>query len=135
MKRFLPFFVFIAVLITGIFATFVVVNLSKIYKERSNETSECHITGKEHRVVFSNNSVKPPKIDAKLCDRLTIANQDSKLRLIAFGEYDEHSSYDGISEKFLDRGESLRVTLKRPGTFNFHDHLDENLVGEFVVTE
>lgn len=135
MKKFLPFLVFTAILVTGVFATILVLNLSKVYNERSNKASECALTGKEYRVTLHNNEANPNNTDAKLCDKLTITNQDTKLRLVAFGEHDEHRSYDGISEKFLDRGEGLQITLNRPGTFNFHDHLDESVAGKFTVSE
>lgn len=91
--------------------------------------------GPVHTVMIQAGKVMPPHIEAKLCDRLRITNLDPQVRLLAFGKHESHVSYDGISEKLLDQGQSLQVTLGSRGTYLFHDHEDDNARGSFTVTD
>lgn len=135
MKKFFPTLVFALVLLAGIVALILTFQLAGQYSKKTEEAAECHITGKDHRIIFQNDQIKPKNIHTNLCDKLTIINEDSKLRLVAFGEHDEHKSYDGVSEKVLSRGQSLRLTMIRAGEFKFHDHFNEDLEAVFTVTE
>jgi hypothetical protein len=71
---------------------------------------------------------------AKLCDRLTITNQDPVNRLMAFGIHDRHITYDGITTQQLRSNQSFSVTLVQPGNYIFHDHLDDDVEASFTVT-
>src|SRR3989344_4139794 len=64
-----------------------------------------------HQVRIRADKASPAHIDAKLCDKLTITNRDDRDRLMAFGQHDNHISYDGVSERVLGKGQSLTVTL------------------------
>ncbi len=101
-----------------------------------SETSTCD-SGRytTHRVVIKNNVVKPLKTIAQLCDKLIITNQDPNIRLIAFGEHDNHMTYDGVVEKPLRQDQSLSVTLNKSGDFKFHDHIHDELQGTFQVND
>jgi hypothetical protein len=88
-----------------------------------------------HQITIQNGVVSPANINAKKCDALIITNLDSQQRLIAFGRHDNHISYDGVSEKLLDRGASLQVTMIRSGDYLFHDHNDALVRGTFNVTD
>lgn len=86
-----------------------------------------------YMAVIRNGQVAPTRTVARKCDRLTITNQDNRVRLIAFGPHDRHISYDGVSERVLAQGQSLTVTLITSGTFIFHDHTDPAVQGVFTV--
>ncbi len=86
-------------------------------------------------VTIANNFVQPALTQAKLCDTLTITNSDDTQRLMAFGPHDHHIEYDGTSEKLLAKGQSLTVTLNKAGTFIFHDHLEQQVLGQFIVSK
>lgn len=101
--------------------------------QKTANASICTHSGAHHTVVIRNNAVLPEHTSGKLCDTLTITNQDAKIRLIAFGQHDHHTPYDGTTEKVLDKGQSLSITLDQPGNFLFHDHLDDSVQGTFTV--
>jgi len=102
--------------------------------ELGNERARCNKSVHAiRRVVIQNGQVIPAHTEADKCDSLTIVNLDGQDRLMAFGRHDAHISYDGISEKNLGQGQSLSVTLIRTGDYLFHDHLDDNVRGDFSV--
>ncbi|HEX5796979.1 MAG TPA: hypothetical protein VFX86_01165 [Candidatus Saccharimonadales bacterium] len=94
---------------------------------------ECPHVGQEHFVEAKDNKMQPEVTNAKLCDQLTITNKDDKLRRIAFGVHDQHIAYNGTVEKILRESQSFSVVLNEPGEFVFHDHLQEETAGEFIV--
>jgi len=93
----------------------------------------CAHTGPTHIVTIRNSKAQPAHTTAKLCDRLTIENEDPRVRLMAFGIHDKHQPYDGMEERALDKDQSLTVILNQVGTFKFHDHLDDSARGTFTV--
>ena len=88
----------------------------------------------DHLVLIKNNAMVPEHTQASLCDKLTIVNKDSTLRLVAFGPHEHHVAYDGVTERPLEPGESLTIVLIQPGTYGFHDHLEDIAQGTFTVT-
>lgn len=100
-----------------------------------NAEVSCKTTGDTRMAIIANGQISPKHTNAKVCDRLVIVNQDNTLREMAFGEHDDHVAYDGITEKFLRQNESLTVTLNRRGTYLFHDHIHDEVAGDFTVTD
>ena len=94
----------------------------------------CGTTHNEYIVAIHNDQLSINDIHAQLCDKLTIVNTDRTLRLIAFGEHDNHQPYDGITERVLSQGQSLSVTLNQAGSFTFHDHIHDDVKGTFTVS-
>lgn len=105
------------------------------YLTGEREKSLCHGVGAAHRVSISGNAMRPHQTRAARCDTLTITNNDTALRRIAFGQHDRHQAYDGVTEKVLKKGENLTVTLNQTGTFTLHDHLHDEVTGEFTVSD
>lgn len=99
------------------------------------QTVQCKQVGVQLSVTITSGNPIPKDTSAKVCDRLTITNEDDRLRLIAFGSHDDHQPYDGVTEKILAQGQSLTVTLNQRGTYEFHDHLDPAVIGYFTVTD
>lgn len=98
-------------------------------------TVGCNHSQTTHIVIIQDNTTSPEHIEALLCDKLTITNNDDKLRYIAFGVHNEHITYDGITEKNLKKGESFTVTLNQSGSYIFHDHNQEEVEATFTVTK
>jgi len=85
-------------------------------------------------VVIRNANPSHAAIDAKLCDKITFTSNDAATREIGFGDHDNHVPYDGISERILNKGDSLSITLNQTGTYHWHDHLHDEVTGYFTVT-
>jgi hypothetical protein len=95
----------------------------------------CKKLGTAHQVIIQKNVANPVNTYGKLCDTLTISNQDNQLLLIAFGPHENHQPYDGITERVLDQGQSLTITFNEVGTYHFHDHISDIIKGNFTVTK
>ena len=129
-RKYLALLIFISVVSLISISTFLIgrnSTKSEVAKE------DCASTGLTHTVKIENDRISPPHIDAKICDRLIIVNKDEKLRLMAFGVHDEHIYYSGITEKPLSKNKELAVTLEQRGTYLFHDHLQDEVTGQFNV--
>lgn len=96
---------------------------------------ECLRKGKSHVVTIQNDLVWPSRTNATVCDSLTIINQDDKEREISFGPHDNHETYDGVYQKTLGRGQSLKIELNQLGVHRFHDHYNDNVAGYFNVSK
>jgi plastocyanin len=95
----------------------------------------CHAGHSEHVVIIQNDKVTPERTQAARCDSLTIINRDARQREIGFGEHDHHQAYDGVSEKLLGEDQSFTVVLRQTGTYRFHDHFHDEVVGYFTVSK
>ena len=117
--------------------SFIVYGLDNHYSKDNKviqpAVAECQDKGTAHVVIIQNNSANPQHTSATLCDTLTITNSDNRERLIAFGPHDDHQPYDGITEKVLDKGQDLTITLNQAGTYHFHDHIGDVAQGDFTV--
>jgi len=98
-------------------------------------SATCQGTRKTHLVLIKNDTMIPEHIQAALCDKLTIINKDPTLRLVAFGSHAHHTPYDGVIEDPLEQGQHLTITLNQPGTYQFHEHLEDIAHGTFTVTK
>jgi plastocyanin len=97
-------------------------------------TDNCRtVQGRAYHATIRNARVSSALVAAKRCDTLTITNEDTAAREVAFGIHDHHVPYDGVSERVLNKGQSLTVTLDQTGTFRWHDHLHDEVEGRFTV--
>jgi len=109
--------------------------LSGDSKAKQPAAVQCTSKGTAHIVTIQNEEANPKHTNGKLCDTLTITDNDNKVLLIAFGPHDDHQPYDGITEQDLKQGQSLTVTLNQAGTYDFHDHIGDVIQGDFTVTK
>lgn len=91
--------------------------------------------GTSHLVIIRQGVADPYNTVARRCDSLTITNLDGTNRLVAFGIHEKHARYDGIEERLLGQGGSLKVNLVQTGNFRFHDHLHDEVQGTFSVRQ
>ena len=89
--------------------------------------------GAHLQATIRDDKVMPATIHASLCDQLTITNNDKRTREVAFGQHEHHEAYDGITEKILNKGQSMTVLLNQVGSFRFHDHEDDTVQAFFTV--
>ena len=97
--------------------------------------SDCKQKGKNHLITLQDDQMLPKHTEAKLCDTLTVVNRDPRVRLMAFGVHSRHIHYDGVSEKELETEQSFSVTLNQTGTYKVHDHLQDEVQGNFTVVK
>lgn len=98
-------------------------------------TGACTEIGVRHKISIVDGKAIPSFIQAKRCDSITFINEDDKNRTIMFGDYPNHSSYGGETEKTVLKGRPKTITLNTVGTFKYHDHEDPKLRGSFTVQE
>lgn len=114
-------------------ATVVLANLSLMRTAEAPATAKCDKQGTNHLVMIQDDTLSMPNTVAKLCDTLTIMNNDSRIRIIAFGQHDQHVAYDGVTEQVLAESQSFTVVMNKLGTYTFHDHTEEAVAGTFTV--
>jgi plastocyanin len=131
LKSSLVLIAFLGVIFLGVFGTFWVGKNATRHEKA--EVVECTVQAAGHTVEIKDGKVIPQYLDAKVCDKLTIINRDDRLRLIAFGVHDDHIYYNGITEKVLKKDQSLSVTLNQTGVYLFHDHIQDEVQGQFNV--
>ncbi len=87
-----------------------------------------------HEIVMEHNAFIPSELTVKACDILRFVNHDEALHEPAAGPHPTHASYPELDAKRpLQKGEMFEVVLNRPGTFSFHDHLNEEMVGTLII--
>lgn len=86
-------------------------------------------------VAIDDQGFTPKKITAQVCDRIMFENTGKRYHEPAFGPHPNHLLYPGFSEKVLAPGQKETLLLKAFGTFELHNHLNEELEAELVVNE
>lgn len=99
-------------------------------------TGACVGDSKMYMVVIKDGVVSPRHTDAHLCDTIIFMNEDGGVsREIAFGPHDNHEVYGGVAALSLNSAqEEQTLTLNESGTHTFHDHLHDEVTGDFTVT-
>ena len=104
----------------------------KIPQARARDCS-----GSESQMVhvsIRNNAFVPEHVQAYVCDKLVIRNEDQEPHEPAVGPHPQHSSYPGFdAEKPLAQGETFEFMLNRPGSYSFHDHLHEDIRATITI--
>jgi lipopolysaccharide export LptBFGC system permease protein LptF len=135
MKKSQAALAFTALLMASVVVGGTIFVVANFYLSKSSSTSECKTAGKNHSVTIQNDTFSEKQINAVQCDTLTIRNADDKVRLIAFGEHTNHEPYDGVSEKQLQKDGSFKIVLNKTGTYEVHDHLQDETQAFFTVTK
>lgn len=112
-----------------------IVNDEGIAQVNGQETGACKEIGTNHIVSISNGQASPQHTDAKLCDSLTFTNNSDQPQEIAFGVHPEDAPYAGETVFTIQKGRSETITLSDSGTYQFHDHTNIGLTGDFIVNK
>lgn len=111
-----------------------VANDEAVHQIAGEQTGTCPGgTGTNHKIMLMDNVASPSHIDARLCDTLTIVNHDDAARQINFGIHYQHQTYAGQSGKTIRPGRNMVIRLTQLGTYKFHDHLLDEISGDFTV--
>ena len=102
-------------------------------KPKQPETVSCTTHGDDHHVVIKDDKPSQTVIIGRLCDTLTITNDDAVIREMAFGPHEDHQVYDGVTVKLLEKNQSFTVVMDKTGTYHFHDHIHDEVAGDFTV--
>lgn len=97
------------------------------------KTGACQGHKANHQIEIQNDRVSPLRTIATRCDTITFINNDSALLEMTFGAHPEHGSYAGQYEIPVRNDRPKSITLSETGTFKFHDHLNPDTNGEFIV--
>lgn len=104
-----------------------------IYQVGGERTGACQGHYKNHKVSIIGGEILPFYTKAKLCDTLTIINENDKSHKLYFGSHDQHETYSGESDLTITSARSKTITLNQVGNYQFHDHLEPEIIGEFTV--
>ena len=110
-------------------------NGESIFAVGGEATGACQGQHANHKVVIKNGVVSPIQTLARKCDTLTLINEDKKVRKITFGTHPQHEVYGGETELVLRKARAKVITLSESGTYQFHDHLQPEIAGDFTVTQ
>ncbi|CAN5658705.1 hypothetical protein BH23PAT1_BH23PAT1_0440 [soil metagenome] len=105
-----------------------------IYQIEGEKTGACQGVHDQHIVTITGGTVSPLHTETQLCDRLIFINEDDTVREITFGTHPQHETYAGETRLSLRKGRGKTIILKEEGTYRFHDHLDPETAGRFIVT-
>lgn len=104
-----------------------------IYQIDGEKTGACRGQHANHKVNIKNGQVSSLHTFAQKCDTMTFINEDDAMREITFGTHPEHGAYAGETDLPVRKGRGKTITLNQTGTYQFHDHLDPNVIGSFTV--
>jgi hypothetical protein len=140
MKKAWPVLLIGAVLLLGGGVYVVTQHLSGNYlrdQEKNQEVAGGSCKGRPsdavYKVQIKNDKVYPEHTQASQCSTLIIGNYDDRVRKIAFGQHDHHQTYNGVTEKILTRNQSLSVVLAAKGHYMFHDHNQDEVIGDVTI--
>jgi len=106
-----------------------------VHQLGGEQTGTCPAgTGTNYKIMLMDNMATPNHVDAHLCDTLIIMNHDDTSRMINFGEHDKHEMYAGQAGKVLRPHHNMVLRLTQLGTYKFHDHILDEISGDFTVT-
>lgn len=89
-------------------------------------------TGHTYKVTIMDDRVMPSRVNARLCDKLIIMNQDDATLNIV---YETDGTYAGQPGPSIRKGQNAAIPLTELGTYKFHDKKRNQLSGEFIVTQ
>lgn len=105
------------------------------YQSKLDRRDECGVSDKIHIVKIEKNAFQPASVKAKRCDKLTFYNNDDKLHGVAFGTMEKHQPYGEFAQEYLQPKERITIKLNKSGSYEFHDHLKEEIHGQISIRE
>jgi cytochrome o ubiquinol oxidase operon protein cyoD len=90
--------------------------------------------GVDHKIVLKKDAVSPHHTDAHLCDTISITTEGDATRAVMFGTHEQLETYAGETGETVRSGHSKQFVLTEAGLFQFHDHAQPEISGDFTVT-
>lgn len=104
--------------------------------EQTTTTDEAAPTPSERMsITYTDNGFEPADITVKKGTVITVKNESSKNVQFSSPDHPTHRENTEMNLKTLSPGESDSYTASEPGTWGYHDHLDESMTGTVTVTE
>lgn len=104
--------------------------------EQTTTTDEAAPTPSERMsITYTDNGFEPADITVKKGTVITVKNESSNDVQFSSADHPTHRENAEMNLKTLSPGESDSYTASRPGTWGYHDHIDESMTGTVTVTE
>ncbi len=94
----------------------------------------CQKMGKVLKVTLSDEQYSPNSIQAKRCDVLQVTGVAGQRHQVAFGDHSGHDKYGDYQEKPLEGAQSVDIVLVTAGTFDIHDHFNDEATAKLSVS-
>lgn len=88
--------------------------------------STCATPGDMLTVTLSDTGFDAKTVHADLCDVLRIDNRSTAAAELAIGPHEHHVHYPGYNEQRTLAGQSATISLGTHGSFQVHDHFNDN---------
>jgi plastocyanin len=86
-------------------------------------------------ITYTNSGFEPRSLTVKKGTIITVKNESSSDVQFSSGEHPSHRANPEMNLEVLSSGESGSYTTTKVGTWDFHDHLNENRTGTITVME
>lgn len=104
--------------------------------EQTTTTDDAAPTPSERMLItYTDNGFEPGAITVKKGTVITVKNESSKDVQFSSADHPTHRENTEMNLRTLSPGESDSYTASEPGTWGYHDHLDESMTGTVTVTE
>ena len=97
-----------------------------------NETTNSS-SSTSNTITFDGNSFSPAKLTVTSGTTITIKNASSEDMQFDSDPHPIHTGDADLNVGAVAAGESMTFTVKKTGTFGYHDHLDPSITGTIVV--
>lgn len=124
-------FLFLSAVVIYIFISHLIHNFP--YTVEKKNVVICSQVGKAYEIKISKDGFSPSSQEAKVCDQVIFINVDQNYHQIAFGKHERHLNYPNFKEKLLAPNQTNTFVLAAYGSYQIHDHLNENIKGLIVI--
>lgn len=93
----------------------------------------CNSLGPTHTITIEHNAFVPDTLTVKRCDKVEFIDKDHALYLPRFGDHPNDITYTGFPQKVLGYNQSEIFIAHTIGTYNFHDHIKDQIEGVLIV--
>lgn len=86
-------------------------------------------------ITYTDSGFRPSTITVKKGSTITVTNNSAVNVMFSSADHPTHVMQPELNMDMLKPGESGTVTVTKVGTWGYHDHIDESMIGRIVVTE
>lgn len=101
------------------------------------DTEELVATGELFTVVYDENGFTPNSLTIPVGSTVVFQNSTGRKVSVASDDHPTHLLYPEFDQYKTDQrgNDTFSFTFEKVGTWNYHDHLNANMVGTVIVTE
>lgn len=97
------------------------------------ETSDTN-TSDQPVITFTDSGFTPSTLTIKAGDMITIKNESQSSVQFSSDDHPTHREHPEINMQVLQSGGETQLTITEPGTYTYHDHLNDRYTGTIIVT-